>query len=70
MKELIQQRAKLRKTNRGDLDGELAASVSARNSDDGVTQMLLQALSRIKKSSGPDEDDGDDVTDNEQEFMD
>lgn len=73
MQQLIQQRAKLRKTSRGDLDSELATSVTARGGDDSVKQMLLQALSRIKKSSGPDEEDGDDVTDNddeEQEFGD
>lgn len=70
MQQLIQQRAKLRKTHRGDLDGELATSVSARSGDDSVKQMLLQALSRIKKSSGPDEEDGDDVSDDDHEFMD
>ena len=75
MQQLIDQRARLRKTtttNRGDLDGELATLVSTRSGDDGVKQMLLQALSRIKKSSAPDDDDdSNDAADNEdQEFSD
>jgi hypothetical protein len=68
--QLISQRAKLRKTNRGDLDGELATSVNARGSNDSVKQVLLEALFRIKKSSGPDEDDGEENSDEEQEFLD
>jgi DUF1365 family protein len=57
------QLSKLRKTTRHDLDSELATSVRASDSSDSCQALLLQALDRIKKSSGLDSYDGDEDDD-------